>query len=165
MIPLGPKTQTHLSPGFTDPPLPTLRLAFPSVMPHTHAHLRVTSVLRMHKLAAVERSVVVRRLARLGPQLQGEVDSHPEEWRKYSMPWPNMGRWTPPCLIEAVESLVTEENRDITAVQEQASQARLPAQAAKTRLQLVASRTTLQQQLATHISKELSNDFPSYEAA
>jgi mRNA interferase MazF len=37
--------------------------------------LRVTSVLRMHKLAAVEQSVLVRRLGRLGPQLQGEVDS------------------------------------------------------------------------------------------
>ena len=36
--------------------------------------LRVTSVLRMHKLAAVERSVIVRRLERLGPQLQAEVD-------------------------------------------------------------------------------------------
>jgi mRNA interferase MazF len=36
--------------------------------------LRVTSVLRMHKLAAVERSVIVRRLGRLGPQLQTEVD-------------------------------------------------------------------------------------------
>jgi mRNA interferase MazF len=36
--------------------------------------LRVTSVLRMHKLAAVERSVIVRRLGRLGPQLQAEVD-------------------------------------------------------------------------------------------
>ena len=36
--------------------------------------LRVTSVLRMHKLAAVERSVIVRRLGRLGPQLQVEVD-------------------------------------------------------------------------------------------
>jgi mRNA interferase MazF len=36
--------------------------------------LRVTSVIRMHKLAAVERSVVVRRLGRLGPQLQAEVD-------------------------------------------------------------------------------------------
>ena len=36
--------------------------------------LRVTSVLRMHKLAAVERSVIGRRLGRLGPQLQAEVD-------------------------------------------------------------------------------------------
>ena len=36
--------------------------------------LRVTSVVRMHKLAAVERSVIVRRLGRLGPQLQAEVD-------------------------------------------------------------------------------------------
>lgn len=36
--------------------------------------LRVTSVLRMHKLAAVERSVIVRRLGRLGPQLQREAD-------------------------------------------------------------------------------------------
>jgi mRNA interferase MazF len=36
--------------------------------------LRVTSVFRMHKLAAVERSVIVRRLGRLGPQLQAEVD-------------------------------------------------------------------------------------------
>jgi mRNA interferase MazF len=36
--------------------------------------LRVTSVLRLHKLATVERSVIVRRLGRIGPQLQGEVD-------------------------------------------------------------------------------------------
>jgi mRNA interferase MazF len=31
--------------------------------------LRVTSVLRIHKLAAVEHSIIVRRLGRLGPQL------------------------------------------------------------------------------------------------
>lgn len=36
--------------------------------------LRVTSVIRTHKLAAVERPVIVRRLGRLGPQLQAEVD-------------------------------------------------------------------------------------------
>ena len=36
--------------------------------------LRVTSIIRMHKLAAVERSVIVRRLGHLGPQLQAEVD-------------------------------------------------------------------------------------------
>jgi mRNA interferase MazF len=30
--------------------------------------LRVTSVIRMHKMAAVERSVILRRLRRLGPQ-------------------------------------------------------------------------------------------------
>ena len=36
--------------------------------------LRVTSVLRMHKLATVEQSVIVRRLGRIGPQLQAEVD-------------------------------------------------------------------------------------------
>lgn len=36
--------------------------------------LRVTSVLRLHKLAAVESSVVIRRLGRIGPVLQAEVD-------------------------------------------------------------------------------------------
>jgi len=36
--------------------------------------LRVSSVFRMHKLAAVERSVIVRRLGRVGPQVQAEVD-------------------------------------------------------------------------------------------
>lgn len=36
--------------------------------------LRVTSVLRLHKLAAVEHSVIVRRLGRIGVQLQAEVD-------------------------------------------------------------------------------------------
>ena len=36
--------------------------------------LRVTSVIRMHKLATVERSIIVRRLGSLGPQLQAEVD-------------------------------------------------------------------------------------------
>ena len=37
--------------------------------------LRMTSVFRLHKLATVERSVVVRRLGRIGPQLQAEVDN------------------------------------------------------------------------------------------
>jgi mRNA-degrading endonuclease toxin of MazEF toxin-antitoxin module len=37
--------------------------------------LRVTSVVRVHKLAAVERSVIVRRLGRVGPQLQAEVNT------------------------------------------------------------------------------------------
>jgi mRNA interferase MazF len=36
--------------------------------------LRVTSVFRMHKLVAVERSVLVRRMGQIGPQLQAEVD-------------------------------------------------------------------------------------------
>jgi mRNA interferase MazF len=37
--------------------------------------LRVTSVLRLHKLASVEQSIIVRRLGRIGPQLQAEVDA------------------------------------------------------------------------------------------
>ena len=37
--------------------------------------LRVTSVLRLHKLATVEQSVVVRRMGRIGPLLQHEVDT------------------------------------------------------------------------------------------
>lgn len=37
--------------------------------------LRVTSVLRLHKLATVERSITTPRLGRVGPQLQGTVDS------------------------------------------------------------------------------------------
>jgi mRNA interferase MazF len=36
--------------------------------------LRVTSVIRMHKLAAVERTVLVRRLGHIGPRLQAETD-------------------------------------------------------------------------------------------
>jgi mRNA interferase MazF len=45
----------------------------------THAEfartgLRVTSVIRIHKLAAVEHFVITRRLGRLGPQLQAETD-------------------------------------------------------------------------------------------
>lgn len=36
--------------------------------------LRTTSVIRAHKLVAVERSVIVRRLGRIGPRLQAEVD-------------------------------------------------------------------------------------------
>jgi mRNA interferase MazF len=36
--------------------------------------LRAESVLRMHKLAAVERRVIIRRLGRLGPTLQAEAD-------------------------------------------------------------------------------------------
>jgi mRNA interferase MazF len=35
---------------------------------------RVTSVIRTHKLAAVERSVIVRRLGHIGPRLQAEID-------------------------------------------------------------------------------------------
>ena len=36
--------------------------------------LRVSSVLRIHKLATVERSIVVRRMGRIGPQLQKQLD-------------------------------------------------------------------------------------------
>lgn len=36
--------------------------------------LRLESVFRTHKLVAVERSVIVRRLGRVGLQLQAEVD-------------------------------------------------------------------------------------------
>lgn len=36
--------------------------------------LRVTSVLRTHKLVAVDRSIIIRRLGRLGPQLQADAD-------------------------------------------------------------------------------------------
>jgi mRNA interferase MazF len=47
-------------------------------VPTTHPEfastgLRVTSVIRMLKLATVERSVIIRRLGRLGPMLQAEV--------------------------------------------------------------------------------------------
>jgi len=37
--------------------------------------LRVTSVFRIHKVAAVEQSVIIRRLGRIGPLLQAEVDA------------------------------------------------------------------------------------------
>ncbi len=50
---------------------------YPMEMTHpefTLTGLRVRSVLRVHKLAAVERSVIGRRLGRLGPQLQAAVD-------------------------------------------------------------------------------------------
>ena len=36
--------------------------------------LRVKSVVRVHKLAAVEHSIIVRRLGKIGPQLQIEID-------------------------------------------------------------------------------------------
>src|SRR5262245_7250142 len=36
--------------------------------------LKVASVFRLHKLAAVESSVLIRRLGQIGPQLQTEVD-------------------------------------------------------------------------------------------
>ena len=36
--------------------------------------LRVTSVIRLHKLATVERSILVRRLGHIGPQLFSEVN-------------------------------------------------------------------------------------------
>jgi mRNA interferase MazF len=35
---------------------------------------RVTSVIRLHKLVTVERTLIRRRLGRIGPQLQAEVD-------------------------------------------------------------------------------------------
>lgn len=37
--------------------------------------LRVASVIRAHKLAVVERQVIVRRLGKIGPQLLTEVDN------------------------------------------------------------------------------------------
>jgi mRNA interferase MazF len=36
--------------------------------------LRMTSVLRLHKLATAERSIIVRRLGRVGPQLYAAVE-------------------------------------------------------------------------------------------
>lgn len=36
--------------------------------------LRVTSAIRTHKLATVERSVVRRRIGRVGPRLQKKID-------------------------------------------------------------------------------------------
>jgi mRNA interferase MazF len=36
--------------------------------------LRVSSVIRVHKLVAVDVSVVLRRLGHIGPNTQGEVD-------------------------------------------------------------------------------------------
>jgi mRNA interferase MazF len=36
--------------------------------------LRIASTFRMHKLATVERSVIIRRLGWIGSQLQAEVD-------------------------------------------------------------------------------------------
>ena len=36
--------------------------------------LRVASVIRAHKLAAIEYSLIVRRLGEIGPQLQAQVD-------------------------------------------------------------------------------------------
>jgi mRNA interferase MazF len=37
--------------------------------------LRVPSVVRLHKLAAVESDLVIRRLGRIGPQLQTEISA------------------------------------------------------------------------------------------
>jgi hypothetical protein len=37
--------------------------------------LRMTAVLRLHKLATAERSIIVHRLGRIGPQLHAAVDS------------------------------------------------------------------------------------------
>jgi mRNA-degrading endonuclease toxin of MazEF toxin-antitoxin module len=36
--------------------------------------LRVASVVRLHKLAAVDASILVRRLGQVGPQMQTEID-------------------------------------------------------------------------------------------
>ena len=36
--------------------------------------LRVQSVIRLHKLATIEQSVIRRRLGHIGPKLQAEVD-------------------------------------------------------------------------------------------
>ncbi|HUY12051.1 MAG TPA: type II toxin-antitoxin system PemK/MazF family toxin [Terriglobia bacterium] len=49
------------------------------LVPSAHAEfantgLRVTSVVRLHKLVTVEEGVVVRRLGRFGPRLSAEVD-------------------------------------------------------------------------------------------
>lgn len=53
---------------------PTDYLVEPTHAEFATTGLRVRSVFRLHKLATVEFSVVIRRLGRLGPQLQTEVD-------------------------------------------------------------------------------------------
>jgi mRNA interferase MazF len=57
----GPSTSTDYRIGTNHPEFGLTGLQFESVM-------------RMHKLAAVERRIIVRRLGRLGPQLQAEAD-------------------------------------------------------------------------------------------
>ena len=52
----------------TDVVVDTLHAKFPQT------GLRVASVLRLHKLAAVESKIIMRRLGRIGPQLQSNVD-------------------------------------------------------------------------------------------
>lgn len=37
--------------------------------------LHIASVFRAHKLATVERKIITRRLGRVGPQLQAEIDN------------------------------------------------------------------------------------------
>lgn len=53
---------------------PTDVLVDPSHPEFANTGLRVASALRLHKLATVERAVVIRLLGRIGPQLQTEVD-------------------------------------------------------------------------------------------
>ena len=36
--------------------------------------LRVTSVIRLHRLTAVMASILIRRLGRVGPQMQSDID-------------------------------------------------------------------------------------------
>ena len=57
-------------------------------------------------------------------------------------------------LVEAAESLVKGEPRDVAAALAQASQARLAAQSVQSRMQLAASLTKLQQQLGAKASPE-----------
>ena len=57
-------------------------------------------------------------------------------------------------LIEAVESLVRGETREIVAAQEQAAEARFAEQSAQSRMQLAGSLTKLQQQVAGNAKPE-----------
>lgn len=54
--------------------IPTDLVIDPSNPEFLNTGLRVASVIRVHKIASVESKVVSRRLGRIGPHLQAEVD-------------------------------------------------------------------------------------------
>jgi mRNA interferase MazF len=56
------------------PPAPADLLVDPAHAEFGLTGLRKSSVIRLHKLATVEQSVIQRRLGRIGAQLQAEAD-------------------------------------------------------------------------------------------
>lgn len=76
--PVGPVPEilvAYISSVIPRSPLPTDLIIDPSTAEHQTTNLKTMSALRLHKLATIHVSAIVRRLGRLSPTSKSEVEN------------------------------------------------------------------------------------------